>query len=270
MPLGTRICGGLGPAIAARAMACLKVALDGALPGSVNMQRDSKLLDSHQPGDDPVLRLYRWRPASVTIGYNQDFGNFDREAIEAFGCNLVKRPTGGRAIFHADELTYSVTGSSPGPLFGNNLHQSYMKINEALILFLQRLGLEAEISAGETREAMRSLVCFKSAGKHEIRVGGKKLVGSAQRRRGGVFLQHGSILTGDRHLQLPGFLRPGPAGTGMSQEELANLTTDLSRELGESFNEERLRGLEKELASCFSETLQLDILWVGAGESGGE
>ena len=245
-------------------MTVLKVHLDGALTGAVNMQRDSELLADHKPGDDPVLRLYRWQPAAVSIGYNQDFENFDRNSIESRGYRLVKRPTGGRAILHADELTYSITGSSPGHLFGNSLHDSYMKINEALILFLKRLGLEAEVSGGESREAMRSLVCFKSAGKHEIRVGGRKLVGSAQRRTRGVFLQHGSILTGTRHLELPGFLLPGKPGSGMSEEELSAMTTDLGQELGRVLDQSDLCEMEREMARCFSEILELEISWVPA------
>ncbi len=245
-------------------MAFLRVNFDGALSGAVNMQRDCDLLEAHRPEDDPILRLYRWQPAAVTIGYNQNFDHFNKEAIDQAGCGLVKRITGGRAIFHADELTYSVTGTSPGPLFGNSLHQSYMKINEALVLFLQRLGLAVEVSGGESREDMRSLVCFKSAGKHEIRVGGRKLVGSAQRRTQGVFLQHGSILTGRRHLQLPKFLLPRESGVGMTESELDLLTTDLGHELGTSFVEEDLQRMEKDLAVCFSEVFQLEIKEVAA------
>jgi len=238
-------------------MANLKVHIEGALPGALNMQRDSDLLAAHQPGDDPVLRIYRWEPAAVTIGYNQKFEDFDGAAIAAAGFGLVKRPTGGRAIFHADELTYSVTGTSPGPLFGDSLHSAYMKINEALVLFLQKLGLEAEVSGGETREAMRSLVCFKSAGQHEIRVGGRKLVGSAQRRSGGVFLQHGSILSGPRHLRLPEFLLPDAGGRGMSSAQLEAATTDLGRELGRTITQEDWLHMEQKLVESFAATFDL-------------
>ncbi len=238
-------------------MGTLKVLLEGALPGALNMRRDRELLARHRPGDDPVLRVYRWEPAAVTIGYNQKFEDFAGEAIAAEGFGLVKRPTGGRAIFHADELTYSVTGTSPSPLFGDSLHAAYMKINEALVLFLERLGLEPEISSGETREAMRSLVCFKSAGQHEIRVGGRKLVGSAQRRTAGVFLQHGSILTGPRHLRLPEFLLPDDPSQGMSAEQLEAATTDLSRELGHPIGAADWPGLEEELVASFAAVFDL-------------
>ncbi len=88
----------------------------------------------------------------MTIGYNQDLGDFDAGAVAAAGFGLVRRPTGGRAILHADELTYAVVGSSPGPLFGGSLHETYMKINEALLAFLADLGIDADISEGESRD----------------------------------------------------------------------------------------------------------------------
>ena len=141
----------------------------------------------------------------------------------------MRRPTGGRAILHAEELTYAVVGASPGPLFGDSLHAAYQVINGALLAFLAGLGYRAEISAGEAREEARGLVCFKSAGRYEISVGGRKLIGSAQRRTGGCFLQHGSILAGPEHLELLRFLRPGAPGADLPPELLAMATTDLGQ-----------------------------------------
>jgi hypothetical protein len=114
-------------------MGILRVYYDGASTGAVNMARDASFLSDHRAGDDPILRVYRWEPAAVTIGYNQNFSDFDADALETAGFDLVRRPTGGRAILHADELTYAVIGSSPGPVFGTSLHESYLKINEALL-----------------------------------------------------------------------------------------------------------------------------------------
>jgi len=210
-------------------MGCLRVFQDGASTGSVNMARDAELLAGHMPGDDPILRVYRWEPAAVTIGYNQDFTDFDESAIGAAGYDLVRRPTGGRAILHADELTYAVIGTSPDPIFGASLHDTYLKINQALLSFLAELGIAADISSGESREEARGLVCFRSAGRHEISVAGRKIIGSAQRRTAGVFLQHGSILTGPGHLELQSFLLPG---VNRNPEDLAAVTTDLSQLLG--------------------------------------
>ena len=127
-------------------MGCLRVFYDGAATGAVNMGRDASLLAGHKPGDDPILRLYRWEPAAVTIGYNQDGTDFDEAGIRAAGYDLVRRPTGGRAILHADDLTYAVIGTSPGPVFGASLHETYLKINQALLAFLADLGIAADIS----------------------------------------------------------------------------------------------------------------------------
>jgi lipoate-protein ligase A len=236
----------------------LRVIHDGAHPGAVNMSRDTGLLEEHRPGDDPVLRIYRWEPAAVTTGYNQGPDGFDAEAVRA-GFGLVRRPTGGRAILHADELTYCIVGTSPGPLFGDSLHRCYMKINEALLDFLASLGVEAEISAGESREEARGMLCFKSAGQHEIRVGGRKLIGSAQRRTGGVFLQHGSILAGPGHLRLPGFVLHQAGVPSVPPEVLARVTTDLAQVLGRPLDGGDLDELGHQLAASFSRILDLPL-----------
>jgi len=237
----------------------LRVLYDGARSGAENMTTDRRLLDEHRPGDDPILRIYRWQPAAVTIGYNQDFASFAAAAVEAAGYDLVKRPTGGRAILHADELTYAVIGTSPGPLFGSSLHDAYLKINEALVLFLRGLGIAAEISDGESREAARGLVCFKSAGRYEVSVGGRKVIGSAQRRTAGVFLQHGSILAGPRHLDLPRYLQPGSPDCDVDPTQLAMLTTDLGQLLGRLQTPEDLDALSVPLAEACAQVFGLNL-----------
>lgn len=233
----------------------LRVYYDGASTGAENMARDASLLEGHRPGDEPILRIYRWEPAAVTIGYNQDFADFDAAAIAAAGYDLVRRPTGGRAILHADELTYAVIGSSPGPVFGASLHETYMKINEGLLAFLEDLSLSADISEGESRDQARGLVCFRSAGRHEVSVSGRKIIGSAQRRTGGVFLQHGSILAGPRHLDLPGFLG---RDTGDARAELAAVTTDLGQLLGRPQTGADLDALAPALAAALARVLKLE------------
>jgi lipoate-protein ligase A len=234
----------------------LHLILDGPQPGAVNMQRDEELLDRWRPGDPPVLRLYRWQPYAVTYGFHQREEDFDREAIARFGFDLVRRPTGGRAILHAEELTYSVVGPSPSPLFGDSLHSCYMKINEALVAFLRDLGHDAEISGGEDRSEMKQAVCFKSAGQHEIRVAGRKIIGSAQRRTDGVFLQHGSILAGPRHADLLDCLQPHRRG-GLAREQLLAITTDLGQLRGEAYADHELPALEERLARCVAEAFGL-------------
>lgn len=229
----------------------LRIILDGAHSGADNMARDAALLQEHRPGDAPVLRLYRWRPWAVSCGYHQGPEGFDAAAIAAAGYGLVRRPTGGRAILHAEELTYAVVGASPSPLFGDTLHDTYLRINEALLLFLRDLGLPADVSGGESRADARGLVCFKSAGRHEINVRGRKLVGSAQRRRGDAFLQHGSILAGPAHLELARFLKPAPGQPAPDRAQLALVTTDLGQLLGAPLDDAGQERLLPRLADAF-------------------
>lgn len=239
-------------------MAKLQVYLDGARTGAWNMERDRELLAAHQPGDDPILRVYWWEPAAVTIGYNQKFEDFAQDTIAEQGYDLVRRPTGGRAILHADELTYAVIGTSPSELFGDTLHSTYMKINEALLAFLRNLNIDADISDGESRENARGLVCFRSAGKHELKVGGRKIIGSAQRRTGDVFLQHGSILAGPRHLGLPALLG-GEAATAADAQALASVTTDLGQLLGRPQSASMLNAHANALSQIFGSIFGLKI-----------
>ena len=238
-------------------MASLRVIQDGPQPGAVNMQRDTELLDRWRPGDPPILRVYRWQPYTVTYGYHQRDEDFDHQAIADLGFDLVRRPTGGRAILHAEELTYSVVGPSPSSLFGDSLHSCYMKINEALVAFLCDLGHAAEISGGEDRSEMKQAVCFKSAGQHEIRVAGRKIIGSAQRRGDGVFLQHGSILAGRRHADLLQCLQPHRRG-GLDRDQLLAVTTDLGRLRGKPYAARELDGLAVRLAEVFGAVFDLE------------
>ncbi|MBK9303082.1 MAG: lipoate--protein ligase family protein [bacterium] len=129
-------------------MGRLLVIRDGARPGADNMAADAELLARRAPGDPPVLRLYRWSPPAVSYGYHQAPDDFDREVIDRRGWGLVRRPTGGRAILHAQELTYAVVGDAPSARFGDDLHAVYAAINGALTEFLRRLGLSPDISQG--------------------------------------------------------------------------------------------------------------------------
>ncbi len=237
----------------------LQVIRDPARSGAENMAADARLLERHRPGDDPVLRLYRWTPPAVSYGYHQQEDDFDAAAIAARGYGLVRRPTGGRAILHADELTYAVVGDAAGPLFGDSLHTAYAAINEALLGFVRGLGLVPDVSDGESLAEARSAVCFASAGRHEITVGGRKLIGSAQRRLAGGFLQHGSILTGQGHLDLLACLR-GMADDPSARARLAAATTDLGELLGREIDEGAYEGFVEGLVAAFAATFRCQVI----------
>lgn len=153
----------------------------------------------------PVFRIYGWRPHAISIGYNQDENEINLEKCNEDNIDVVRRPTGGRAIFHAEEVTYSVILPASSPLFVNDTLTLYNIISEGLVEGLQMMGINAELAkrATDTPLNMRTNIpCFSSAAKYEITAQNKKLVGSAQRRYQSSILQHGSILVGVEHLRL--------------------------------------------------------------------
>jgi lipoate-protein ligase A len=161
-------------------------------PGAWNMAVDEALADSVRDGGPPVLRVYRWSPPCLSLGRNQPSEGYDREVIRTRGFDVVRRPTGGRAVLHHRELTYSVAAREDAL---GTLRQAYTAINRALVAGLRRLGVDARLHpAGPDRAPIPSLApCFEQPVEGEVTAGGRKLVGSAQRRERGVMLQHGSL-----------------------------------------------------------------------------
>jgi lipoate-protein ligase A len=147
--------------------------------------------------DQPILRLYAWHPGCLSLGYGQRTADVDQQRLAAAGIDLVRRPTGGRAILHADELTYCVIFPAVHPLAAKSVLECYQQISQALIVGLGSLGLQAELEpySGRVRSGP---VCFDTPSAYEITVCGRKLIGSAQLRRDRGVLQHGSLpLWGD-------------------------------------------------------------------------
>ena len=174
----------------------------GPQTGVRNMAVDEALLESAKEGG-VTLRFYEWETATLSFGRNQTAaGQYDAESAAARGIDIVRRPTGGRAVFHHRELTYSVT--APADMWGP-LRDAYCRINQALALGLQALGAPV-VCAGERVTASVSgadnppipgptaRACFRDPLPGEVTAEGRKLIGSAQWRNGGALLQHGSIL----------------------------------------------------------------------------
>ena len=165
--------------------------------GAENMAIDEALLLSmaHSEDPQPVLRFYGWNPATLSLGYAQSYHKeVNEEACRVEGSDIVRRPTGGRAVLHEYELTYSVIAPEHNPNVAGTVVQSYLRISQALLKGFRTLGVEAEMVASEVKLQERSAVCFESPSWYELVVDGRKLVGSAQVRKEGVLLQHGSIL----------------------------------------------------------------------------
>jgi lipoate-protein ligase A len=178
--------------------------------GAVNMALDHVLTESVSPGYGTV-RIYRWAPPTVSFGRNEPaLGLYDEDAAAAEGLAFVRRPTGGRAVLHADEVTYAV--AMPVGAFGG-LRDTYLQINRGLVGGLVSVGLPVELAKGMASLPPDAGPCFQAPVSGEVMSGGRKLVGSAQVRMGRNLLQHGSvILRGDQSVldRLRGATQIGP------------------------------------------------------------
>ncbi len=154
------------------------------------MAADLACLEEVAAGGQPVLRFYAWAPPALSLGRFQPDADVDLDACRGLGVEVVRRPTGGRALLHGGDLTYAVAMRRP-PGAAGHVDALYRTIAAGLIAGLSRLGVDAEIG-GDQRPA--GPVCFVAAQGADLRVGERKLCGSAQVQRGEVVLQHGSIL----------------------------------------------------------------------------
>jgi lipoate-protein ligase A len=165
--------------------------------GARNMAIDEALLEETAAGRSlPTLRLYAWEPPTLSLGFAQPAADVDRDALRRLGWGLVRRPTGGRAILHTDELTYSITAPETDPLMQGGVLESYRRLSLGLLAGLRLLGVEVQADEGARGRAVRNPVCFEIPSQYEISAGGKKLIGSAQARRLGGVLQHGAFPLG--------------------------------------------------------------------------
>ena len=147
----------------------------------------------------PTLRLYSWQPACLSLGYAQTYRDVDEQSLAENGWEVVRRLTGGRAILHIDELTYSIAARPEEPRVAGSVLESYHRLAEALITAVRQLGLPVEMSENSPQPALtKGPVCFEVPSAYEIVVAGKKLIGSAQARKKEGVLQHGTFpLSGD-------------------------------------------------------------------------
>lgn len=166
-----------------------------------NMAVDEAILKAHARGETPpTLRFYGWQPAAVSIGYfQQAASDINVDKCRELGIDVVRRLTGGRAVFHHEELTYSIIVREDCPLVPATITASYRYFSSGLLAGLNKLGIDARLSMpqaayGQTRRRHASAACFDAPSHYEITAQGRKLAGSAQVRKDGVVLQHGSVL----------------------------------------------------------------------------
>jgi lipoate-protein ligase A len=224
--------------------------------GACNMSVDEELLARAQAGEKtPVLRLYSWSPPAVSLGRFQQIETaVNAEACKRLGFDIVRRITGGRAVLHRHELTYSIVSQVGNPFFPPTVLGTYKVIAGGILAGLHNLGIEAEMVSRNERhadlvkKAVKNPACFSAPSWYEIVVRGRKLVGSAQRRLSSAFLQHGSILIAyDPALEAE--VIPGGGSSGCA--------TSLERELGRAVaTEEALDAVRRGFEEILGATLQ--------------
>ena len=225
------------------------------------MARDTALLARAARTGETVFSIYSWAKPTLSFGRHQPAaGYYDPERIRAASVEVVRRPTGGRAILHNREVTYSVTA----PLDDEPLRAAYTRINDILVDGLSRLGVPATIAAPAGRApAPSTRPCFELPSEGEVIAGGKKLVGSAQWRDENALLQHGSILVEDDQSLLPSLSVTAPADTAVAKpatlSELLGRCPDASEVATAMF--EAVRSIEDaELTRIDEEEIREDTL----------
>jgi lipoate-protein ligase A len=231
------------------------------------MEYDLHLAEKVRAGE-ATLRLYRWKPYCISLGANQDESVIAVEKCEEDGIEFVKRPTGGRAILHAEELTYSVVMHCS---FDNSPQKIYREINDALLLGLgaydgKLTSAELEYKQPDFAAIYRSgkgVACFAETAKNELKYEHKKLIGSAQRKIGSVVLQHGSILCGPFHRKLPYYLHIHDNERSEMLNELQDKTIEIETILHAAVDYDRLEeavisGFEKYFEEKFDRITQIE------------
>lgn len=167
----------------------------GHLDAALNMAIDEALLQWHSEGKiRPVIRFYGWKNPSLTVGHFQNVEKtINFSGVEKHQCDFVRRLTGGSAVLHDDELTYSIVVSESHPKIPKTVNQAYFVLAQGILEGYRNLGIEADFSLPDITTRERSAVCFETPAIYEMIVDGKKLTGNAQTRKYGSLLQHGSI-----------------------------------------------------------------------------
>ncbi len=230
--------------------------------GAWNMAVDEAILESVGNGQSlPTLRLYAWQPACLSLGYAQRCRDVDLDLLHRHGWDWVRRPTGGRAILHTDELTYSVIGPQSEPRLEGSVLESYRRLAQALVDALHRLKIPAAINmelSPVSHAESNGPVCFETPSSYEIVVNGKKLIGSAQARRKEGVLQHGSLpLFGDLARIIQALAFPDEAARLTAAQRLHERATTAEEVLGYALDWNSAAGA---FQAAFADILNLELL----------
>ena len=202
--------------------------------GATNMAIDEAVLLSVQAGKSPpTLRFFAWDPACLSLGYAQSIADADRTRMATLGYGIVRRATGGRAILHTDELTYSVCAPLSEPRLRGGIVESYRRLSAGLLAGLEQLGMHVRNDQGAPAAQLDGPVCFEMPSNYEITANDKKLIGSAQVRKRGVALQHGTLpLEGDIARICDALAFPNEAAREEVRSRVRSRATTLTEALG--------------------------------------
>lgn len=226
--------------------------------GGLNMAVDEAILEAVATGaSPPTLRFYGWQPPCLSLGRAQRARDVDLARLTERGWQLVRRITGGRAILHTDELTYSIAVPATEKRVRGGVVASYRRLSRGLLAGLRLLGLQvAQAEAMQDKPAEPSAACFDVPSHYEITARGKKLLGSAQVRRHKAVLQHGALpLTGDV-TRLVGYLRLPDGDRAALRAELGRRAITLEEALGRAVP---VSEVAQALAQGFAEALNLHL-----------
>lgn len=203
--------------------------------GPTNMAYDEAILESVATGESPpTLRFYGWAPPCLSLGFRQEWADVDPGLCKAQGWDIVRRPTGGRAILHVDELTYSVCAPLGEPRVQGSVLESYQRLSLALLAGLRLIGLApVQAASSHANDDSAGAACFDVPSNYEITVNGRKLIGSAQVRKKQAVLQHGTLpLFGDVTRIVGGLRFDNPQQRVQAAAKLAERASTVEQALG--------------------------------------
>ncbi len=226
--------------------------------GKYNMEFDIELA-SRCKDNEAWFRLFRWQPYCISLGANQKMDDINIIKAEKDGIDIVKRPTGGRAILHAEEITYSVVLPVSAGLSSRQIYENISRaLSFGLVLYNPKLK-EAELETLQPDfpsllASDSGMLCFASTAKSEVKFDGRKIIGSAQRKMNRAILQHGSVLCGKFHRKLPEYLNTADESIDFLKKEMDSKTIEIETILDEPIDYTRLAGC---LVKGFEESMRI-------------
>lgn len=212
--------------------------------GAFNMDLDLYLTKNCSP-DEAYFRLYRWKPYCISLGANQDISEIDSIQSKKDNIDIVKRPTGGKAILHSEEITYSIVLHLNNHLTPSMIYRDInLALINGLIIYNEKFrSSELEKIQPDLKSfynTTQSFACFANTAKSEVKYNGKKLIGSAQRKLGNIILQHGSILCGDHHQLIYKYSKLTKDDQLKLKEDLINKTISINNITNENIDYKKL------------------------------